>query len=186
MLDQLVVKPGKAAKLAERDPRDKLGLPGKEEAAEQLAALGAELGTLQERLYAEGKRSVLLVLQGLDASGKDGTIKHVFTGVNPQGCRVAPFKAPTPVELAHDFLWRVHAQCPERGMIGIFNRSYYEDIVTVRALGLGPAEVWGPRAQRVVEFEQLLGEEGTTVVKCFLHVSQEEQRERLAERLSDV
>src|SRR3954449_3282803 len=185
MLDQLVVKPGKAAKLAERDPRDKLGLPGKEEAAEQLAALGAELGTLQERLYAEGTRSVLLVLQGLDASGKDGTTKHVFTGVNPQGCRVSPFKAPTPVELAHDFLWRVHAQCPERGMIGIFNRSHYEDVVTVRVLGLAPSAVWGPRARRIVEFEHLLAQEGTTVLKCFLHVSQKVQAERLAERLSD-
>ena len=138
MLDALIVKPGSAAKLADRDPRDTLGLAGKEEAAEKHTALVAELAELQERLYAEGKRSVLLVLQGLDASGKDGTIKHVFTGVNPQGCRVSSFKAPTPVELAHDFLWRVHAQCPERGMIGIFNRSHYEDVVTVRVLGLAP------------------------------------------------
>ena len=183
MLDALMVKPGSAAKLDERDPRDTLGLPGKEEAAEEREALTAELAALQERLYAEGKRSVLLVLQGLDASGKDGTIKHVFAGVNPQGCRVSSFKAPTPVELAHDFLWRVHAQCPERGMIGIFNRSHYEDIVTVRVLGLVPAEVWRPRTKRVVEFERLLADEGTTVLKCFLHVSREEERERFAERL---
>ena len=125
MLSRLVVDPGSAADLKRRDPRDTLGLPGKDEAKEQLAALLEELSSLQERLYAEGKRSVLLILQGLDASGKDGTIRHVFTGVNPQGCRVTSFKAPAPVELAHDFLWRVHAQCPERGMIGIFNRSHY-------------------------------------------------------------
>jgi PPK2 family polyphosphate:nucleotide phosphotransferase len=185
MLDALIVKPGSAAKLDKRDPRDTLGLLGKEEAAEEREALAAELAVLQERLYAEGKRSVLLVLQGLDASGKDGTIKHVFAGVNPQGCRVSSFKAPTPVELAHDFLWRVHAQCPERGMIGIFNRSHYEDIVTVRVLGLVPAEVWRPRAKQVVEFERMLADEGTTVLKCFLHVSQDEQRQRFAERLSN-
>jgi PPK2 family polyphosphate:nucleotide phosphotransferase len=185
MLDALIVKPGAAAKLGDRDPRDTLGLTGKEEAAEKRIALVAELAELQERLYAEGKHSILLVLQGLDASGKDGTIKHVFTGLNPQGCRVSSFKAPTPVELAHDFLWRVHAQCPERGMIGIFNRSHYEDIVTVRVLELAPPEVWKPRPQRVVEFEKLLAGDGTTVLKCFLHVSQEAQAERLAERLSD-
>jgi PPK2 family polyphosphate:nucleotide phosphotransferase len=185
MLAALVVHPGSAADLERRDPRDTLGLPGKEEAPARLAALLEELSSLQERLYAEGKRSVLLVLQGLDASGKDGTIRHVVTGVNPQGCRVTSFKAPTPNELAHDFLWRVHAECPPRGMIGIFNRSHYEDVVTVRVLGLAPEEVWGRRPQRIVEFERLLAEEGTTVLKCFLHVSAEEQRERLAERLSD-
>jgi PPK2 family polyphosphate:nucleotide phosphotransferase len=185
MLDALIVKPGSAAKLGDRDPRDTLGLAGKPEAAAKHVELAAELAELQERLYAEGKRSILLVLQGLDASGKDGTIKHVFTGLNPQGCRVSSFKAPTPVELAHDFLWRVHAQCPERGMIGIFNRSHYEDIVTVRVLGLVPSAVWRPRGRRVVEFEHLLVQEGTTVLKCFLHVSQEEEAERLAARLSD-
>jgi PPK2 family polyphosphate:nucleotide phosphotransferase len=185
MLEQLIVKPGSAPHLADRDPRDTLGLAGKEEAAEQHAALLAELAELQERLYAESTRSILLVLQGLDASGKDGTIKHVFTGLNPQGCRVSSFKAPTPVELAHDFLWRIHAQCPERGMIGIFNRSHYEDIVTVRVLGLVPPAVWKARPQRVNEFEELLAGDGTTVLKCFLHVSQAEQAERLAERVSD-
>jgi len=185
MLAALVVSPGCAADLEQRDPRDTLGLPGKEEAAEQLAALLEELSSLQERLYAEGTRSVLLVLQGLDASGKDGTIRRVFTGVNPQGCHVTSFKAPTPLELAHDFLWRVHAQCPARGMIGIFNRSHYEDVVTVGVLGLAPEGVWRRRPERIVEFERLLAEEGTTVLKCFLHVSAEEQRERFAERLSD-
>ena len=185
MLDALIVRPGSAAGLEQRDPRDTLGLPKKKDAAEELEALLEELGSLQERLYAEGTRSVLVVLQGLDASGKDGTIRHVFTGVNPQGCRVTSFKAPTPVELAHDFLWRVHAECPARGMIGIFNRSHYEDVVTVRVLELAPEEVWSRRPERIVEFERLLVDEGTTVLKCFLHVSAEEQQERFAERVSD-
>ncbi len=185
MLSRLVVDPGSAAGLEGRDPRDTLGLPGKDEAKEQLATLLEELASLQERLYAEGRRSILLILQGLDASGKDGTIRHVFTGVNPQGCRVTSFKVPTPLELAHDFLWRVHAECPARGMIGIFNRSHYEDVVTVRVLGLAPEEVWRRRPDRILEFEHLLAEEGTTVLKCFLHVSAEEQRERFAERLAN-
>jgi PPK2 family polyphosphate:nucleotide phosphotransferase len=185
VLDALVVRPGSAAGLERRDPRDTLGLPGKGEAPGLLSALLEELSSLQERLYAEGTRSVLLVLQGVDASGKDGTIRRVFTGVNPQGCHVTSFKAPTPVELAHDFLWRVHAHCPARGMIGIFNRSHYEDVVTVGVLELAPREVWERRPQQIVEFERSLGEEGTTVLKCFLHVSAEEQRERFSERLSD-
>ncbi len=185
MLDALVVQPGSAAGLERRDPRDTLDLRGKEDAGAVLDELLEELSSLQERLYAEGRRSVLLILQGLDASGKDGTIRRVFTGVNPQGCQVTSYKAPSPVELAHDFLWRVHAHCPARGMIGIFNRSHYEDVVTVGVLGLAPEEVWRRRPQRIVEFERLLTEEGTTVLKCFLHVSAEEQRERFAERLSD-
>ena len=185
MLDALLVRPGSAADLEQRDPRDTLGVPGKEDAAVRLAALLEEVSSLQERLYAEGTRSVLLVLQGLDASGKDGTIRRVFTGVNPQGCHVTSFKAPALVELAHDFIWRVHANCPARGMIGIFNRSHYEDVVTVGVLGLAPEAVWRRRPERIVEFERLLAEEGTTVLKCFLHVSAEEQRERFAERLAD-
>jgi len=185
MLAALAVRPGSAADLERRDPRDTLGLAGKQEAATRLDDLLDELASLQERLYAEGKRSVLLVLQGLDASGKDGTIRRVFTGVNPQGCNVTSFKAPSAVELAHDFLWRIHAQCPARGMIGIFNRSHYEDVVTVGVLGLAPEEVWRRRPERIVEWERLLADEGTTVLKCFLHVSAEEQRERFAERLAD-
>ena len=185
MLDALVVDPGSPAGLDRRDPRDTLNLSGKDAASEELGDLLEELSSLQERLYAENQRSVLLVLQGLDASGKDGTIRSVFRGVNPQGCAVTSFKAPTPVELAHDFLWRIHAHAPARGMIGIFNRSHYEDVVTVRVLELVPDQVWRRRPQRIVEFEQLLADAGTTVLKCFLHVSAEEQRERFAERLSD-
>ena len=185
MLDTLKVEPGSAAGLDSRDPRDTLNFPGKDAASEQLSNLLEELSSLQERLYAEGRRSVLLVLQGLDASGKDGTIRAVFRGVNPQGCSVMSFKAPTPVELAHDFLWRIHAHTPARGMIGIFNRSHYEDVVTVGVLGLAPEEVWRRRPQQIVDFERMLSEEGTTVLKCFLHVSVGEQHERFAERLSD-
>ena len=185
MLEALVVNPGSPAGLDSRDPRDTLSLSGKDAASEKLGDLLEELSSLQERLYAESQRSVLLVLQGLDASGKDGTIRSVFRGVNPQGCSVTSFKAPTPVELAHDFLWRIHAHAPARGMIGIFNRSHYEDVVTVRVLELAPEQVWRRRPQRIVEFEQLLADAGTTVLKCFLHVSEEEQRERFAERLSD-
>jgi PPK2 family polyphosphate:nucleotide phosphotransferase len=185
VLQRLIVTPGSDADLEARDPRDLLGLADKDEGKRRLADLLAELASLQERLYAEGIRSVLLVLQGLDASGKDGTIRHVFTGVNPQGCRVTSFKAPTAPELAHDFLWRVHAECPARGMIAIFNRSHYEDVVTVGVLGLAPEEVWRQRPARIVEFEHLLVQEGTTVLKCFLHVSAEEQQTRLQERMSD-
>jgi PPK2 family polyphosphate:nucleotide phosphotransferase len=128
---------------------------------------------------------VLLVLQGLDTSGKDGTIRHVFTGVNPQGTTVAAFKAPAGEELAHDYLWRVHAVCPRRGQIGVFNRSHYEDIVTVGVLGLAPEEVWKRRYDHVREFERMLVDEGTTVLKVFLNLSREEQRERFEERLAD-
>src|SRR3954449_10949266 len=170
MLDSLIVTPGSLPDLRGRDPRDMSGFPGKDEGKARLVELTAELSSLQERLYAEGKRSVLLVLQGLDASGKDGTIRHVFTGVNPQGCHVTSFKAPTPNELAHDFLWRVHAECPSRGMIGIFNRSHYEDLVTVKVLALAPPEVLRPRAKRVVEFERLLAAEASTVGKSCLTV----------------
>lgn len=185
MLGKLVVEPGKPAGLHRRDPGDRLGLEGKEAAAPLVAGLIEELTAAQDRLWAEAARSVLLVLQGMDTSGKDGTIRHVFTGVNPQACRVAAFKVPTVTELAHDYLWRVHAVCPARGEIGIFNRSHYEDLVTVRVLGLEPKDVWGRRYRHVREFERTLADEGTTVVKVFLHISKKEQRERLQERLDD-
>ena len=181
MLPALVVDPGSAAGLERRDPRDTLGV-GKEEAAHQLAALLEELASLQERLYAEGRRSVLLVLQGLDASGKDGTIRRVFTGVNPQGCYVASFKVPTPEEAAHDFLWRVHKKVPGKGEIGIFNRSHYEEVLVVRVHELVPKGVWSGRYELIREFEQMLIETGTVIVKFFLFIDRDEQRERLQER----
>jgi PPK2 family polyphosphate:nucleotide phosphotransferase len=183
MLERLIVKPGEAANLAGRDPRDTLGLPGKPEANERLKALLEELSQYQTRLWAESRRSVLLILQGLDASGKDGAIRKVFTGVNPQGCRVVSFGVPTETELEHDFLWRIHASCPARGEIGIFNRSQYEDVVTVGVMELTPEEVWRPRIGHIREFERTLTDEGTTIIKCFLHVSKEEQKRRLEARL---
>ena len=150
-----------------------------------LAALLERLAVLHQRLYAEGTRSLLLVLQGLDASGKDGVIRSVFSGLNPQGCRVISFKAPTFTELAHDYLWRVHAVLPARGELGIFNRSHYEDIVTARMRKLAPDEVWRRRPGHVREWERMLTDEGTTVVKVFLNVSKNEQRKRLQERIDN-
>ena len=184
MLERLRVTPGEPARLAERDPRDALGLE-KDAGKERRRALVARIDELQYRLYAEGTRALLLVLQGLDAAGKDGVIRRVFVGVNPQAVRVVAFKAPVGAELQHDYLWRVHAALPPRGMLGVFNRSHYEDIVTVRVNGLAPEEVWRPRGGQVRDFERMLVAEGTAIVKVFLHVSREEQAARLAERLED-
>ncbi|MGI9659202.1 MAG: polyphosphate kinase 2 family protein [Gaiellaceae bacterium] len=185
MRERLIVKPGKPANLAKRDARDGLGLEGKDEGKELLGELIEELALLQNRLWAEGERSLLLVLQGLDASGKDGTIRSVFTGVNPQGCQVVSFKAPSSNERAHDYLWRVHDVCPARGRIGIFNRSHYEDVVAVRVRELAPKRVWSKRPGHINDFERMLTDEGTTIVKVYLHLSNEEQRERLQERVDN-
>ena len=185
MIDRIRVEPGHEPRLAERDPRDTLGLAGKDESKEELAELVAKLEHLQRRLYAEAQRAVLLVLQGLDASGKDGVVRAVFEGVNPQGCHVASFKAPTADELLHDYLWRVHLACPERGDIGIFNRSHYEDVIAVRMLDLAPKEVWSRRPSHIREFEHMLADEGTTILKVFLHVSKEQQAERFRERIAN-
>jgi PPK2 family polyphosphate:nucleotide phosphotransferase len=181
----LTVTPGRRANLSKRDPADRLDLADRESGTERLAELVGRLSTLQSRLWAESTRAVLLVLQGLDASGKDGTIRHVFSGLNPQGCRAVSFKPPTATELAHDYLWRVHAVCPARGEIGLFNRSHYEDVVAVRVRGLASERVWKRRPRQINEFERMLTDEGTTVVKVFLHVSREKQRERLQERLEN-
>jgi PPK2 family polyphosphate:nucleotide phosphotransferase len=185
VIEKLVVEPGTPAGLAGRDPGDDLGLPGKREVKPLRADLLERLRKLQDRLWAEESRSILLVLQGLDTSGKDGAIEHVFTGVNPQGVAAFAFKAPTLTELAHDYLWRIHHACPARGKVGIFNRSHYEDLVTVRVLGLVPEDVCRYRYRHVREFERMLTEEGTTVVKVFLLISREEQAERLQARLDD-
>ena len=160
------------------------GAPGDRVATEaELTLLQSRLQELQGRLWAEGRRSLLVVLQGLDAAGKDGTIKHVFTGVNPQGARVASFKEPTAEELSHDFLWRVHRQVPRGGEIGIFNRSHYEDVLVARVDELVGADVWRPRFEHINAFERLLAHGGTTMIKFFLHISREEQGRRLRERL---
>src|SRR6476659_6531190 len=183
MLDQIRIDPGTKPHLAKRDTKDHLGLKDKASANERLAKLHLVLERLQGRLFAEGKHSLLLVLQGLDASGKDGVIRRVFEGVNPQGCRVVSFKAPTSTELQHDYLWRVHAALPARGEIGIFNRSHYEDVIAVRMLELAPPKVWKRRPEHIVAWERMLFDEGTTIVKVFLNVSKEEQRKLLQDRV---
>jgi PPK2 family polyphosphate:nucleotide phosphotransferase len=180
-----MVEPGSPARLGDRRTDDRAGLADKATARHELRGLVEELSALHTRLYAEASRSLLLVLQGLDTSGKDGTIRHVLTGVNPQGTRIVSFKAPTATDLAHDYLWRVHSVCPQRGEIGIFNRSHYEDVVAVRVRGLAPEPVWSRRPHHIREFERMLVDEGTTVVKVFLHISREEQGERLRARLAD-
>jgi len=147
--------------------------------------LRARLDELQNALYAESKRSLLVVLQARDAGGKDGTIRRVFSSVNPQGCTVTAFKRPTPIEVAHDYLWRVHAAVPPKGMIGIFNRSHYEDVLAVRVHELVPKKVWKSRYDEINEFERILTNNGVTVLKFYLHISKEEQRARLCERLTD-
>jgi PPK2 family polyphosphate:nucleotide phosphotransferase len=175
------VKPGAKVKLGDYDTDFTAGLT-QDEARERLKDLSHELGDLQEMLFAAGRNGVLIVLQGIDTSGKDGTIRQVMSEVNPQGCRVESFKAPTEEELAHDFLWRVHRVVPRRGMMTIFNRSHYEDVIVVRVHNLVPEKMWKQRYEHINDFEQLLVESGTIVLKFFLHISREEQKERLKER----
>jgi PPK2 family polyphosphate:nucleotide phosphotransferase len=178
------VKPGSRVDLSEWDASDKGGFTGgKDEGREELERLNRELEELQELLYAEGKHKMLIVLQAMDTGGKDGTIRHVFDGVNPQGVRVASFKRPTPEELAHDYLWRVHKHTPGKGEIVIFNRSHYEDVLVVRVHSLVPEEVWSKRYEHIAAFERLLADEGTTILKFFLNIDLDEQKERLQARL---
>jgi len=161
-------------------------LHGDRSAAEtEFVALRNELIELQYRLYAEGSQKLLIILQALDAGGKDSTIRKVFLGVNPQGVRVTSFKRPTEEDLAHDFLWRIHQHVPANGMIGVFNRSHYEDVLVVRVDDIVPESVWRPRYDRINEFEQLLTESGTTILKFYLHISKKEQKKRLKTRLVD-
>jgi PPK2 family polyphosphate:nucleotide phosphotransferase len=185
MLERLRVEPGAAPGIAGRDPRDTLGFADKQAAKKRRGELVERLGVFQQRLFAEGKRSLLLVLQGIDASGKDGVIRAVFAGANLQGCRVVSFRKPSELELSHDYLWRVHLRLPARGEIGIFNRSHYEDVVTVRLFRLAPEEVWRRRTGHIREWERMLVDEGMTLVKVFLNVSKDEQRDRLQERIDD-
>jgi PPK2 family polyphosphate:nucleotide phosphotransferase len=180
------VRPGAHVSLQAIDPEAAGAFEGgKREGKEHLQELNQALEGLQERLYAEQKHAVLIILQGTDTSGKDGTIEHVFEGVNPQGVRVASFKAPTPIELEHDFLWRVHQKTPGKGEIVIFNRSHYEDVLIVRVHGLVPEKVWSRRYSHINNFEKLLADEGTTILKFFLHINKEEQANRLMDRLDE-
>ena len=180
------VEPGKKFDLSKFDPNDDKAFKGdKEKGLKVLSKLNAELQVLQELLYAEQKHKVLIVLQAMDTGGKDGTIRRVFDGVNPQGVKVVSFKVPTAEELAHDFLWRVHKVAPGAGEMVIFNRSHYEDVLVVRVHGYAPEEVWKKRYDQINDFERLLAESGTTILKFFLHIDLDEQKERLQARLDD-
>jgi PPK2 family polyphosphate:nucleotide phosphotransferase len=184
-LDQpLTLPPGAEFHLSEFDPGFTGGLSRDEAEAETRACCEA-LDELAYRLYAEAKRAVVVVLQGIDTSGKDGTIRMLASGISPQCLDVKSFKAPSELELAHDFLWRIHAAVPAHGRIGVFNRSQYEDVLVVRVRKLAPARVWKNRYEQINAFEKLLVDGGLTFVKCFLHISRKEQKERLQERLRD-
>jgi PPK2 family polyphosphate:nucleotide phosphotransferase len=183
-MKRYLVKPGDKVDLKKCDPNDKSYFEGdKEESKRELLKINARLEELQEMLYAENKHKILIVLQALDSGGKDGTIRHVFDGVNPQGVKVASFKVPTKEELAHDYLWRVHKHTPGIGEIVIFNRSHYEDVLVVRVHDLVPNSVWERRFKHIRDFERLLADEGTTILKFFLHIDSDEQKERFQSRL---
>ena len=178
-------EPGKKIELAQRNPQDTPDWDpaDRADAEAQTIELNARLELLQELLYAEGKHRVLVVLQAMDAGGKDGTIKHVFEHVNPSGVKVVSFKKPSERELARDYLWRVHQHIPANGELTIFDRSHYEDVLVVRVLDLVPKKHWQKRYEHIRSFERMLSDEGTTIIKIFLHISKDEQRERLQDRL---
>lgn len=177
------VRPGQTVELSEIDPNDTAQFKSKKEAKARLADNIERMAELQNVLYAEGKHALLIVLQAMDAGGKDGAIRKIMSGVNPQGVQVTSFKKPTPEELAHDFLWRIHQHVPQRGMIGIFNRSHYEDVLVVRVHNLVPQAIWQTRYEHINNFEQLLVDSGVTILKFYLHISKDEQKERLQARL---
>ena len=181
---QLQVKPGGPVELSQRDPGQTFGWE-KSAVAKHLEQNVARLAELQFRLFAESRQAVLIVLQGMDASGKDGTVRHVMSGLNPASCRVQSFKVPTALEARHDYLWRIHQVVPARGEIGIFNRSHYEEVLVVRVQELVPKEIWKRRYDQINDFEQMLTENGVTILKFFLHIDKAEQRDRLQARLDD-
>ena len=183
--EKLVVPPGKKVKLDHFDADDSLGLKKNDKTQADLKKVLARLDQIQYLLYAERQHALLVVLQSIDAGGKDGTIRHVMSGLNPQGCRVTSFKAPTAEESGHDFLWRVHKAVPIKGEIGIFNRSHYEDVLVVRVHQLEPEAVWSKRYDQINDFEKTLTESNVTILKFFLHISKDEQKQRLEERLED-
>lgn len=178
------VEPGSEVDLNAFDPGTTPGA-SRDEGERALPELNARLGSLVQQLWADQRFALLVILQGMDASGKDGTVRKVFAGVNPLGCRVFSFKRPTPEELGHDFLWRVHARCPRRGEVVVFNRSQYEDVGIVRVHDLVPRKTWSARFDQINDFERLLHASGTRILKFFLHISREEQKERLLERIHD-
>jgi PPK2 family polyphosphate:nucleotide phosphotransferase len=181
---RLIVKPGSRVDLSRIDPDATHG-HSKARADAELARGLARLSDIQDRIWAEGRHAVLVVLQGMDAAGKDGTIRHVMGAFNPQGTSVSAFKVPTPIEIAHDYLWRVHQRVPARGEIGVFNRSQYEDVLVVRVESLVPKAIWSRRYAQINAFERTLADAGTTILKFFLHIDRAEQRKRFEERLTD-
>lgn len=183
MSDMHKVEPGQKVNLAEISADGKDLHDDRKQAEKEFKKLRKEFRDLQARLYAEDKHQMLLVFQAMDAGGKDGTIRAITQGVNPQGVRVSSFKGPTKLELAHDFLWRIHPHVPARGMISIFNRSHYEDVLIVRVDNLVPESVWRPRYDHINNFERLLADSKTTILKFYLHIDRDEQRERFQERV---
>lgn len=179
------LQPGQLVDLTKIPTEGKGYRPDRQAAEDEFKVLRDELIELQRRFYAEGSQKILIIFQAMDAGGKDGTIRRVFQGVNPQGVRVTSFKTPSQIELAHDFLWRVHKAVPSAGMIGVFNRSHYEDVLIVRVHNLVPETVWRPRYKMINDFERMLNETGTTVLKFYLHISKEEQRERFQDRIDE-
>ncbi len=185
MTDRFIVEPGTRVDLARHDPADTAGIRTKRDARKRLKDNLDRLSELQYLLYAEGRRALLVVFQAMDAGGKDGAIRHVLGPINPQGCRVTSFKVPTEEELAHDFLWRVHKAVPRKSMIGVFNRSHYEDVLVVRVHNLVPRGVWSRRYAMINAFEKLLAAEGCHILKFFLHISKREQLDRFRDRLEE-
>lgn len=185
-MDRYRVQPGTRVNLKDWDPDDKANFEkGKSKGLKAVLKLSERLELLQELLFAQGKHKILIVLQAMDTGGKDGVIRRVFDGVNPQGVKVASFKVPTPEDLAHDYLWRIHKQTPGKGEIVIFNRSHYEDVLVVRVQNLAPPNIWEKRFDHINAFERLLADEGTTILKFYLHISADEQKARLQARLDE-
>ncbi len=180
-----LVRPGRKFSLKDVPTNDKGEFDDKHGARKPTHARLKELDQFQEILYAQAKHALLIVFQAMDAGGKDGAIEFIFSGVNPQGCRVTSFKKPTDLELSHDFLWRIHDAAPPKGMIGIFNRSHYESVLVERVHDLVAQAVWRGRYKHINDFEKMLSDEGTTILKFFLHISKDEQRERLQARIND-
>jgi PPK2 family polyphosphate:nucleotide phosphotransferase len=181
---RFLIEPGKKVSLAKHDPRDTAGLSGKEKAKAQTKDDAAAIDKLQDRLFAEGSRALLIVLQGIDCSGKDGTIRAVFNTCGPIGVELSPFRAPSAEERQHDFLWRIHKKVPGRGMLGIFNRSHYEDVLVVKVRKLAPPGVVEERYDQINQFESILHRNGTRVLKFMLNISKDEQAERLRDRVA--
>lgn len=186
MIDsEFLAKPGKKFRINDCPTDSKGKFKDKEQAEAETEKLRTKLAEMQELLYAESKHALLIVFQAMDAGGKDGAIEHVFHGVNPQGCAVHSFKAPSTLERSHDFLWRHHLAMPAKGMIGIHNRSHYEAVLIERVRNIAPPNVWKNRYDQIKAFEEMLAAEGTTILKFFLHISKDEQKERLQSRLDE-